>query len=57
VRRQFQREHLCPSTGLQSGPCPGYIKDHIVPLKRGGTDTAQHAAGTRTRSQAKDRVE
>jgi hypothetical protein len=24
VAREFQREHPCPSTGLTSGPCPGY---------------------------------
>lgn len=28
----------CPSTGKSFGPCPGYIIDHIVPLKRGGLD-------------------
>jgi hypothetical protein len=38
VAREFQREHPCPSTGLTSGPCPGYRKDHIVPLACGGHD-------------------
>jgi hypothetical protein len=32
VTREFQREHPCPSTGRPSGACPGYLKDHIVPL-------------------------
>src|SRR5271169_2953472 len=32
VAREFQREHPCPSTGLASGRCPGYVKDHVVPL-------------------------
>jgi len=41
VTREFQREHPCPSTGKTSGGCPGYRKDHIVPLalrrsRRGG---------------------
>jgi hypothetical protein len=38
ARREFQREHPCPSTGSTAGPCPGYVVDHIVPLKRGGAD-------------------
>ena len=28
----------CPSTAKSFGPCPGYIIDHIIPLKRGGLD-------------------
>ena len=27
-----------PVDGLPSGPCPGYWKDHIVPLACGGPD-------------------
>jgi hypothetical protein len=38
VLRQFQLEHPCPSTGLTSGACPGWVKDHIVPLCHGGPD-------------------
>lgn len=38
VLREFQRIHPCPSTGLQSGACPGWFKDHIVPLVCGGCD-------------------
>jgi hypothetical protein len=38
VTREFQREHSCPSTGKTSGACPGYRKDHIVPLACGGPD-------------------
>lgn len=38
VTREFQREHPCPSTEQTSGPCPGYRKDHIVPLACGGPD-------------------
>jgi hypothetical protein len=41
VLRHFQQMHPCPSTGLTSGACPGYVKDHIVPLcllgKKGDT--------------------
>ncbi len=32
VLAAFQRLHPCPATGRTVGPCPGYIKDHIVPL-------------------------
>jgi hypothetical protein len=38
VTQEFQREHPCPSTGLASGACPGYVKDHIIPLACGGAD-------------------
>jgi len=34
----FKRQHPCPSTGRSSGGCPGYVIDHVIPLKRGGTD-------------------
>jgi hypothetical protein len=38
VKREFQLSHPCPATGRTSGACPGYIKDHIVPLACGGPD-------------------
>jgi hypothetical protein len=34
----FKRQHPCPSTGETSGPCPGYVIDHIVPLCASGPD-------------------
>ena len=34
----FKRSHPCPSTGGSSGACPGYVIDHVRPLKRGGAD-------------------
>jgi len=39
ARAAFQRYHPCPATGRPSGACPGFVVDHIVPLKRGGADT------------------
>ncbi|WP_290964148.1 HNH endonuclease signature motif containing protein [Hydrogenophaga sp.] len=39
VLREFQRIHPCPSTGLQSGSCPGWFKDHVIPLVCGGADS------------------
>jgi len=38
ARRQFQRENPCPATGRTTGACPGYVVDHIVALKHGGSD-------------------
>lgn len=38
VRYEFQSTYPCPSTGKRSGSCPGYVIDHVVPLKRGGAD-------------------
>jgi hypothetical protein len=39
VLRAFQRNHPCPSTGLTTGSCPGWAKDHIIPLACGGCDS------------------
>lgn len=38
VLRAFQKIHPCPATGLPTGACPGWAKDHIVPLACGGCD-------------------
>lgn len=38
AKDDFKRERPCPSTGRSSGACPGYVIDHVVPLKRGGAD-------------------
>ena len=34
----FKKSQSCPSTGSSSGACPGYVIDHLQPLKRSGTD-------------------
>ena len=58
VRREFQRENPCPSTGLTTGSCPGYIADHITALKRGGLDEPDNMQWqTRGDAKAKDRIE
>jgi len=38
ARHSFVKNNPCPSTGKKSGRCPGYVVDHVVPLKRGGAD-------------------
>jgi len=42
AKHDFQKSHPCPSTGRSSGACPGYVVDHVVPLKRGGADNASN---------------
>jgi hypothetical protein len=58
VTREFQREHPCPSTGLATGRCPGYRKDHIKPLACGGPDAVSNMQWQTIRdAKAKDRWE
>ena len=58
ITREFQREHPCPSTGLPSGACPGYRKDHVVPLGCGGPDAVSNLQWqTVAAAKAKDRWE
>lgn len=42
VRQQFMREIPCPANGHSSGPCPGYVVDHVVPLSCGGSDSTDN---------------
>jgi hypothetical protein len=58
VAREFQEIHPCPSTGLTSGACPGYVRDHIVPLACGGPDAVDNMQWqTIHAAKAKDRWE
>jgi len=57
-RRAFQRTNPRPATGRTSGACPGYVVDHIVPLKRGGADEPGNMQWqTVADAKAKDRTE
>lgn len=38
VLAAFQRAHPCPSTGLPTGACPRWSKDHVLPRANGGCD-------------------
>ena len=42
VLRSFQNLHPCPSTGLRTGACPGWAKNHTVPLACGGCDSVSN---------------
>jgi hypothetical protein len=58
VKREFQLKHPCPYTGLTSGQCPGYIKDHMVPLACGGPDAVSNTQWqTNREAKAKDKWE
>lgn len=54
----FKKAHPCPSTGKTSGSCPGYVIDHVVPLKRGGADAPSNMQWqTQGAARAKDKWE
>src|SRR5206468_6412340 len=58
AKRDFERHHTCPSTGKTSSACPGYVIDHVVPLKRGGADAPGNMQWqTKDAAKAKDRWE
>lgn len=42
VLAAFQRAHPCPSTGKTAGPCPGWARDHVIPLACGGCDAVSN---------------
>lgn len=55
ARAAFRRVHPCPATQKTTGPCPGYVIDHIVALKRGGADAPDNMQWqTREEARAKD---
>jgi hypothetical protein len=57
VMREFQRASL-PLDGRTTGRCPGYIKDHVIPLACGGPDTVANLEWqTFADARAKDRRE
>jgi hypothetical protein len=58
AKHDFQKSHPCPSTGKTTGACPGFVVDHVVPLKRGGADVPSNMQWQTTQAaKAKDKVE
>lgn len=58
AKHEFQKSHPCPSTGKTSGACPGYVIDHVQPLKRGGADSPSNMQWQTTQAaREKDRTE
>lgn len=55
---EFQRKEPCPATGKPSGPCPGYVKDHVVALCAGGRDSPSNMQWQTTEAaKEKDKTE
>jgi hypothetical protein len=58
AKDDFKKSHPCPSTGKHSGACPGYVIDHVRPLKRGGADSPSNMQWqTRDAAKSKDKTE
>lgn len=58
AKTTFRKANPCPATGRSAGACPGYVIDHVVPLKRGGPDHfANMQWQTRAAAREKDRYE
>ncbi len=58
AKRNFEKAHPCPATGKRSGACPGYVVDHIRPLKEGGADAPSNMEWqTEAAAKAKDKIE
>lgn len=58
AKDDFKHSNPCPSTGKSSGACPGYVIDHVVPLKRGGPDSPENMQWQTTEdAKAKDKIE
>lgn len=54
----FRKDHPCPSTGKITGPCPGWVVDHMRPLCANGADLPQNMAWQDVRqSYIKDNLE
>jgi len=58
AKSDFKKSHPCPATGKSSGACPGYVIDHVKPLKRGGADHPSNMQWqTKEAAKQKDRTE
>jgi len=58
AKSDFKKSHPCPATGKSSGACPGYVIDHVKPLKRGGSDHPSNMQWqTKEAAKQKDKTE
>lgn len=56
--RAFRKENACPATKQKTGPCPGWVVDHMIPLCAGGPDTPDNMMWQRQKeSYRKDKHE
>ena len=42
VLRDFQHLYPCPSTQMRAGPCPGFSRNHTIPLSCYGKDIIEN---------------
>jgi hypothetical protein len=58
AKREFEAMNHCPSTGRATGPCPGYVIDHVMALACGGVDAPSNMQWqTKEQAKAKDEWE
>jgi hypothetical protein len=58
VKNEFKKTHPCPASGNASGPCPGYVVDHIWPICAGGCDVVENMQWqTKVDAAKKDKLE
>ena len=58
VKNAFKRSNPCPATGRTSGPCKGFVIDHVIPLANGGKDDNSNMQWqTKAAAKAKDKWE
>ena len=58
AKDEFKHSNPCPATGKSYGACPGYVIDHVTPLKHGGADAPYNMQWqTNAEARAKDRWE
>ena len=44
--------------GETTGTCPGYVADHVIPLRRGGADAVENMQWqSKEEAKTKDRIE
>lgn len=42
AKAEFRKIHECPSTGRNTGACPGWQVDHVIPLASCGCDIVEN---------------
>jgi hypothetical protein len=58
AKHSFEASHPCPATGRKSGPCNGWVVDHVKPLACGGADAPSNMQWqTEAAAKIKDRTE
>jgi hypothetical protein len=58
AKHAFEASQRCPATGRTSGPCKGYVIDHVKPLACGGTDAPSNMQWqSEAAAKIKDRTE